>query len=592
MAESGWPRHALRIGVFEFRRTVSALWQDKARFALTVLGTVVPSLITLAVAFLFADAIREISEVAVPDMARGTIALSWLFGVYLIAQRVVSARPRIDSESLMLTTVSARTAAFGLLIAEMLRLLALATIPIVVLTGVGVVLLDSLVSLILLPVVAVLFASTVVVAGSLVGYAIALLVATSPFVARYKTILGTAATLLVMGGYFAFLYPQISGLSQATLAWFPLGWLADLAVVGTPFVGSTIRVVGVLAVSMVLLVSGGLLIERMTVAFWFIEPVAPQTAGNQSLPDQTTRSEPMQPRTRDALAGAVAPLAGPQFVSTPVRRVAEWALMRTRRDPNRLMFLFIPVFAIGSPLVSTAVQSGSISAIAAPLSAVALPWIAGSLFAMNPLGDEGPVLPVTLTAVSGTQYVRGLIIPGLVFGLPIILFVTGLAGLVSPYTAGEQLGLVVLSAYLTCIATTIAPAIGMVFPRFSAIRVGQSQDVLPPRMTAVAVHALFVALPGALLAVLLVAPRTARTVLAGVFGFVPTVLFELLSRSADGPLTVATEAFRTIGESIQAVAPGQLQFVGGGTLLLGGMLCSHLLYQSAVRRFDQYVPRE
>jgi ABC-2 type transport system permease protein len=591
MAESGWPRHALRIGVFEFRRTVRVLWQDKARFALLALGMGVPSLITLAVAFLFADSIREISGVAVPDMARGTLALFWLFGVYLIAQRVVSARPRIDSESLMLTTVSARTAAFGLLIAEMLRLLSLATIPIVVLTGVGVVLLDSLSSLILVPLVAVLFAATVVVAGSLVGYAIALLVATSPFVARYKTILGTGATLLAMGGYFAFLYPQISGLSQAVLAWFPLGWLADLAVVGTPFVSSTIRAVGVIVGSAALLGSGGHLIERTTVAFWFSDPVTPQPAGNQSPPDQTAGSETMQPRTHDALAGAVAPLAVPQCLSTPVRRVAEWALMRTRRDPNRLLFLFLPVFAIGSPLVSTAVQSGSIGAIAAPLCAVGLPWIAGVFFTMNPLGDEGPVLPVTLTAVSGTQYVRGLIIPGLVFGLPIILFVTGLAGLASPYTAGETIGLVVLSAYLTWIATTIAPAIGMVFPRFSAIRVGQSRDVLPPRMTAVAVHAFLLAFPGALLAALLVVPRTARAVLAGVFGFLPTVLFELLSSSAGVPLATATEAFRTIGENIQAVDPGQLQFIGGGTLLLGGMLCSYLLYQSAVRRFNQYVPR-
>ncbi|WP_245779404.1 hypothetical protein [Halostagnicola kamekurae] len=554
------------------------------------LGTIVPSLITLAVVYLFADAIREISGVAVPDMARGMIALFWLFGVYLIAQRVVSARPRIDAEPLMLTTVSARTAAFGLLIAEMLRLLAHTAISILVLTGVSVALLGSPVSVLLLPVVAVLFAATVVVTGSLVGYAIALLVATSPFVARHKTILGTAATLLAMGGYFLFLYPQVGGLSQAALAWFPLGWLADLAVVGTPFVGSTIRAVGVLAGSAALLVSGGLLIERATVAFWFIEPVDPQTAGDQPLPDQTTGNKTTRPRTRDTLADAVAPLTIPQFVSTPVRRVAEWAIMRTRRDPNRLMFLFIPVFAIGSPLVNTAVQSGSIGTIAAPLSAVALPWIAGSLFAMNPLGDEGSVLPVTLTAVSGTQYVRGLIIPGLVFSLPIILLVTGLAGVLSPYTIGEQFGLVVLSVYLTCIATTVAPAIGMVFPRFSAIRVGQSQDVLPPRMTAVAVHALLTALPGALLAALVVAPRTARAVLAGVFGLVPTVLFELLSGSADGLLATAAETFRTIGERIQAVDPGQLQLAGGGFLLLGGVLCSYLLYQTAVRRFNQYVP--
>ncbi|SDD54393.1 hypothetical protein [Natrinema hispanicum] len=590
MAELTWPRHALSIGVFEFRRSVRALWQDKARLTLMAFGMVIPSLLTLAVTIVFADAIRNIEEFAVPDMVRGMVALFWLFGVYLIAQRVVSARPRINAESLMLTTVSARTVAFGLLVAEMLRILAYAGFPILVLTGVSVFLLGSPVSLILLPVAAVLFAATVVVAGSAVGYAVALLVATSPFVARHKTILGTAATLLAMGGYFLFLYPQISGLSQAALAWVPIGWLADLAVVGTPFVGSSLRAVGVIAGSAALLIVGGLLVERETAVFWFIEPVSPDTEGSVS--EQTAEKENLRPATRDSLAAAVTPLVVPRFVSTPVQRVAEWALMRTRRDPNRLMFLLIPVFAIGSPLVSTAVQSGSIGALGAPLTAVALPWLVGSLFAMNPLGDEGAVLPVTLTAVSGDHYVRGLIVPGLVFGLPIILLVTGLAGLVSPYTIGEQLGLVILSGYLTVVAVTISPAIGMAFPRFSAISVGQSRDVLPPRMTAVAVHAVLVLLPGALLAALLVAPRVARTVLAGVFGFVPTIVLELLNSSPDGIgiLSTAAGAFRAVGENILAIGLDQLQIIGGGATLIGGILCSYILYQNAVHRFNRYVP--
>ena len=589
MAEPTWLRHALSIGVFEFRRSVRALWQDKARLTLMAFGMVMPSLLTLAVTVVFADTIRNIEVFAVPDMVRGMVALFWLFGVSLIAQRVVSARPRINAESLMLTTVSARTVAFGLLVAEMLRILAYAGFPILVLTGVSVFLLGSPASLILLPVVAVLFAATVVVAGSAVGYAVALLVATSPFIARHKTVLGTAATLLAMGGYFLFLYLQISGLSQAALAWIPIGWLADLAVVGTPFVGSPLQAVGVIAGSAVLLVVGGYLIERETAVFWFIEPVSPDTERSVSALEQTAEKDGPRPATRDSLAAAVAPLVVPRFVSTPVRRVAEWALMRTRRDPNRLMFLLIPVFAIGSPLVSTAVQSGSIGALGAPLAAVALPWLVGSLFAMNPLGDEGAVLPVTLTAVSGDHYVRGLIAPGLVFGLPIILLVTGLAGLVSPYTIGEQLGLVILSGYLTVVAVTISPAIGMAFPRFSAISVGQSRAVLPPRMTAVVAHAVLVLLPGALLAALLVAPRAARTVLAGVFGFAPTILLELLTSSPHGIRPPAIGAFRAIGEGMLAIGLGQLQLIGGGALLIGGALCSYVLYQNAINRFNQYV---
>ncbi|WP_152419185.1 hypothetical protein [Natrinema gari] len=74
MAEPPWPRHALSIGVFEFRRSVRALWQDKARFTLMAFGMVIPSLLTLAVTIVFADAIRNIDAFSVPDMVRGMVA--------------------------------------------------------------------------------------------------------------------------------------------------------------------------------------------------------------------------------------------------------------------------------------------------------------------------------------------------------------------------------------------------------------------------------------------------------------------------------------------------------------------------------------
>ncbi|MCD2200979.1 hypothetical protein LPA44_13900 [Halobacterium sp. KA-4] len=410
------------------------------------LGVLIPSLVGTAVVVVFADAIRGVEALAVPDLVRGMIALFWLFGVYLVAQRVVSARTRIEAEPLMLTTVSARTVAGGLLVAETLRILAYIGFPALVLTGVGAFLLGSPASLVLIPVAALLFTATVVVTGSIVGYAAAWFVATSRFVARHKTVLGTAASLIGMGGYFLFLYPQIGGVSQAALAWFPMGWFADLAAVGTRFVGSPLRAAGAVVGSAVLLLGGGAIVERETVALWFTEAVSPDKEDTAQEPEHTAASEDSVRTARgDALAAAVKPLGVPAFVPTPMRRVAEWTLLRTRRDPNRLMFLMIPVFAVGSPLVSTGLQSGSIFALLAPVGAVVLPWLAGSLFAMNPLGDEGAVLPVTLTAVSGKQYVRGLMVPGLLLGLPIVVAVTGIAGALSPYSLGESVGLVALS---------------------------------------------------------------------------------------------------------------------------------------------------
>ena len=93
------------------------------------LGLVFPSLILVGFTVLFADSIRGAGTITLPEQVSGMVALFWLFDVFIVAQRVASARPRIDAEPLMLTTVSSRTAAGGLLIAETLRVLAYFGLP-------------------------------------------------------------------------------------------------------------------------------------------------------------------------------------------------------------------------------------------------------------------------------------------------------------------------------------------------------------------------------------------------------------------------------------------------------------------------------
>lgn len=591
MAEAGWPRHTLGIGVFEFRRSVRAIWQDKARFAFMALGMLIPTLMVTAFAVVFADAIRGVETLPISGQVRGTVALFWLFAVFMIGQRVVSARTRIEAEPLMLTTVSTRTVAGGLMIAETLRILAYLGLPLFMLTGVGIFLFGSPLSLILVPAAALLFTTTAVVTGTICGYAVAWIVATSRFVTRHKTVLGSAASLILMGGYFLFLYPQIGGVGPEALAWLPFGWFADLAILGTGLLETSLfRPVGVFFSSVLLLLGGSGIVEREATALWFTEPVSINSGETTKQARSEAGQDVSAPSRRDSLAAAVKPLVVPRVMSVPVRRVAEWVLLRTRRDPNRLMFLMIPVFAVGSSLISTGVQSGSIGALLPPICAIILPWLAGSLFAMNPLGDEGAVLPMTLTAVSGRQYVRGLMVPGLFLGLPLVVVATTIAGIFSSYTLTEHLALVALGVYLTCVAVTMTPAIGMTFPRFSAISVGQSQDVLPPRMSAVTVHVTLTVIPGTLLAALIIVPNTARAVLAGLFGFVPAFLLEWLAGSNGGRLVGIAEWFIGFGNAIQALGIVQVRGIGGGAVLIGGVIASILLYQNAVHRFEQYSP--
>ncbi|MEA5389300.1 hypothetical protein VB779_21320 [Haloarculaceae archaeon H-GB11] len=371
--------------------------------------------------YLFSEAIQNVGTVSLPPVARGTVALLWLFGVFIATQRVVSARPRIDAEPLMLTTVSARTVVGGLLVAETLRVLAYLGLPVLVLTGGVVYLFGSLVSILLIPLAAILLGLTAVLVGMALGYAIALVIATSPFVARHKTALGGIAVVVAMGGYLLVTLPQFGGVGQEALAVLPVGWFVDLAVIGSPVRGSVTRAGVAVGGSLLVVVGGIVLVEREATRLWFTDPVSDEKETDVA----SEHTTPEQDGTRTALADAIAPLGIPRGISQPTRRVAQWTLLRTRRDPRRLNFLLLPVVMVGSGLVSSGMQAASPWTVFAPAAAVLLPWMAGATFAMNPLGDEGTVLPVTLISVSGTAYVRGLMLPGLLFGIPVVVLVTG-----------------------------------------------------------------------------------------------------------------------------------------------------------------------
>ena len=586
MAESGWARHALGIGLFEFRRSVRAIRRDKARLGMTALPVVGPPAILTALLALFASEIRGIGPLAVPNGVRGMVALFWLFMVFIVGQRVVSAHTHIEAESMVLTSVSARTVAGGLVVAETLRALTYVGLYTVVGTAAAVLLFGSIASLVLVPMTTVLFVATAVVTATACGYAIAWLIASSPFVARHKTVLGIVAASVLMGVYFLFVYSPLGVVSPTSLAWLPMAWFADLATAGSPFAGSSIRAVGALFGSALVVVVAGALVEREAVALWFTEPVTLDDGATR----ETTESGAARSSHRGALAAAVGPLVVPDLLSTPTRRVAEWTLLRTRRDPNRMTFLLVPVFAIGSSFMSSSYQSGSVTAVAAPLCAVMLPWLAGALFALNPLGDEGRVLPMTLTAVPGRQYVRGLMTPGLLLGLPIVLVVTAVASVFSPYTLVQRVETVALSGSLTVIAVAIAPAVGMAFPRFSAISIGRSDDVLPPRMTAVFVHLVAVVVPGGLLVLLTVVPGLTRGLLGASFGSLPALLLGLLAGSPGGPVSMAADWFDGLGNAIRALDLLQLQIVTSTVLLVAGLAVACSLYRNAVSRFERFSP--
>jgi hypothetical protein len=562
-SEPGWASNAVRVGRFEFWRSVRGLRESTGRFVLTVLGTLFPTAMFLLLGALLVGSV-SVDSVPVSDAARGGVAMFWSFVVFLVAQRVVSTRPRPEAESLLLTAASTRSVVLGLALAETLRVLSYATPPVLVVTALSAYALGSFALLVVVPLVVLLAVLSAVVAGSLVGYGVALLLATSPFVARHKTALGVPVVIVAMGAFFAFQAPELVGLDRAAFAWLPMGWFADLTGVATPVTGSPPRAAGAFVGAVGVLVVGGALLEREASALWFEAAVDPSAAGDDAAsasapsPGAVTGGSDGGSSAWSGLSAAVSPFAFPARVDLPTRRVAEMTLLRARRDPRRLTFLLTPLFVFAGTLAGTGSLSSVLSTLPL-LCAAFLPWGLGAATTLNPLGDEGNVLPITLVAATPRQFVRGVLLPGVVYGAPIAAALTGVAAVAGGRALLVAAGLAVSAGFVTLVAAPAGAAVGVALPRFSAVSVGRSGDVLPPRTLAVLVHGLVVVVPSGLLALLVAAPAPASGVVAAVSGVtgVPPATFRasVVSLLVLAGVLVALTGYRTAIHRVRSYEP-------------------------------------
>lgn len=480
MAEAHWTRHALSVGRTEFRRTLRAIRADTARAVLLGLGVVGSGVFVLGLAVLLALGLRETAgPVPVPDAVGGSVALFWLFGVFIVAQRTLNQHNRIDAESLLLTAVSPRTVATGLLLAETLRALTYVLIPGVAVTAVVVYGFASPISLLVVPVAVVCLLVSTVVAGGLLGFTGALFVARYRFVARYKSVLGVLVVVATMGPYIALQTNLVEGVSPALLAWLPAAWFVHLGAVGTPAEASPLLAAGSLLATLALLGPGGVLLVRVAETYWYADPVDP------SRDDENGSTTVVD---GNALAATLGRFDLPAWVARPSLAVARKAVVRTRRNPNRLSFVLLPVLIGVVQLISVSQTTGSLGYLP-PFAALGAAWVAGASFGLNPLGDEGNVLPVTLTSgIRARTFVTGVVYPGALFGVPLAVLTPIAAGIAAGAPPLDVAGVVALAVALTLFALPLGPAVGMRFPRFSALRAGRSREVIPPTLTTAAIY--------------------------------------------------------------------------------------------------------
>ncbi|ADJ16061.1 hypothetical protein [Halalkalicoccus jeotgali] len=540
------PRTSARIARIECLRSRRAISTSPiqllgvALFALLFVGG--PTIGGSYVAYRFAGSI--IDAVPVLGVVRGSLALVWLVSTVLIAQRAVGKTGRIDNEAGLLTTVPASDVVGGLVLAEFARLVSVVAVPLLAVSAALSVGLRAPAAF--LSVVSALFAllATALLVGHLVGLVLKTLFARSELLTRYRSVLAVVGFLVYFAAVSSQAFGRLLGRLFVLLQDAPMAWFGDLLVLGIPGVDpSPIRIAGataLFAVGVPLLVA---LDVRAATGLWYTDGPRP-----------TVRKR--------APSGSNAAFLS-RIASGPTRTVTATIWSRTARTPFRLVYVAYPLLFLFVPLRG-AVTSGQVPGSLPVLVALYGTWAIGAA-ALNPLGDEGPMLPLTLTStVRGSQFVGGHVLSVTAVGLPVLVALTAIAGALSPLEPTVWVLLTAVSALLSVTGPIVAVAIGTVFPRFGTVRITHNRRVVVPSKRAFVYYTLVVAMGFVGAAVALV-PGGA-TLVSNAIAFWSTLLVSPVE-----------------------LAPATLRLVGGVVAVSLGAVVPPVAYRYVVRRFDTYT---
>ncbi|MFB6146799.1 MAG: hypothetical protein ABEJ08_03850 [Halobacteriaceae archaeon] len=383
----------------------------------------------------------------------------------------------------LLTTVPHRDVVGGLLVTSYVRFVGLFLPPLIA-AAVGVSAATgspSALGLLLVTVLAVTVTGHAV--GSALGQAAKYLLGRSAFVARHKVALGTVAfttylALLMTNTLGSALLPAADALRGS-----PVSWYADLALLTLVDAARPTRAAG----AVVLSAAVALVAVRATVTFagwrWYGDGADHEATEVES-------------RT-----------AAPAWLIRRVGRPTAWVVrknwLRARRSPIKLVYVAYPLFLLVSP-VREAIESGAVTVTLPVLMAVYGAWATGAAFTLNPLGDEGAALPVTLTStLDGAAFVAGHVLSGVLLGGPPTVLLAAVLAAVSPLSPLAAATVVVTAGILAPGAAAIAALAGMTFPKYETTTIARSRAVVVPSTWAFITYSLGL--------LLLAAPATVAT---------------------------------------------------------------------------------
>ncbi len=370
----------------------------------------------------------------------GFLTLVWVFD-----RRTSTVMERIEP-ALLLTSVPTRTVALGTVgtvVAGIAVPLSLPAVCFAAGLAVGHQSLLGLITVLLAGFGGVALAALVGVTLSL-GRELAAL--RSPRIRRYRTLLYAAGFAALVTVWFVLASGAV-GLDRL-VSWLPvvpITWIADLGLLGltgSEPVGR--RPIGALCLFGVGLPLCTAVAIRLADRIWHTDPVGSGTVH----------------RSRSLLGPGRARWLFGRWVSRPVLAVARKRWLQERRVPRGLltagyMLLILPIVYL--PLLA----AGEILAATPILLAFVLAVGTGLAFGLELLSVEYPALPLTLSAASSRQFVRGTVLAGTAVGAPVTVAITAVAGVGSPLGSLEAALTALATVPLCLCGVTVAAAIGM-----------------------------------------------------------------------------------------------------------------------------------
>lgn len=469
--------HIAVIGRTELRRRWRVMRESTVQLiAIAVVGLLfLPGSIAGLIGLYVFGTMIATGDIETPlEWVRMGVVYLWVFVAFFGGFRTYKMALRPDRLDGHLTTISHREFLGGLLSAELTLWGTLATLA----GGAGALAFAAGARSMLLAPLAFVAVCTTVTTALTTGVLGALLVRNTGVRSRLLTRLRSALFVVLGIAYFWLIVTQNFASVLEPLVWAleptPVGWYADLVLLGTVPEASIGRSVGAVLASIVVVLASGVLLPRLAEWLWYADGVHIEhdaTPVNAAVTGEHRLSK-LLPRP---VVGVV---------------LADWN--RARRAPITLSFVLYPLIVLANP-IATVVQTGTVGSSFPLWIVLCGAWVAGSLFTLNVVGNEGAVLPATLLGPApGRTLVAGHVAASTLLAGPVTVVATVGVGLASPHSVISVVSLALGGLLLALSAGPIAAGIGAAFPRFEAVSVSRSRKAIVPSLLAFVVYSVVI----------------------------------------------------------------------------------------------------